>query len=199
MESDGATGDESASGNSLPESAAASPERLAPEAVKALYGQYAAEMQAFLQGVLRDPDGAREALQNTFQRVLESGHTAHADSIRGWLFRVAFHEAMALRRRQAARERTLQRFVGRISSSVEEVLPEVELIRAEDVARLRVALTELPADQRHVVEQRIYHEVTFATIAADLKVPLGTVLTRMRLALQKLKIALGRPASQDRA
>jgi len=154
-------------------------------------------MLAFLHGVLRDLDHAREALQNTFQRVLESGHTARSESIRGWLFRVAFHEAMALRRKQAGRERTLQRFISSVPPTESHPLPDVELIRAEDVARLKMALEELSADQRHVVERRIYAEETFAQIAADLKLPLGTVLTRMRLALQKLQKAIGRSPSKD--
>ena len=158
----------------------------------------AAEMLAFLQGVLRDDDQAREALQNTFQRMLESGHTARLDSIRGWLFRVAFNEAMALRRRQSSRDRTLQRFVStQLPAEVETKLPETDIIRAEDVARLKVALEQLSSDQRHVVERRMHHDETFAQIAADLKVPLGTVLTRMRLALQKLQKLLGRPLSKD--
>lgn len=201
MEPDGLTGDETASGTFVPGvvDATPSPERLTSEAVARLYDLHASEMLAFLQGVLREPEGAREALQNTFQRLLEVGHTARPDSVRGWLFRVAFHEAMALRRRQSAQNRTWQRLTGRISLSEGESLPEVKLIHAEDVAELKRALEDLPPDQRLVVERRIYREETFAHIAADLKVPLGTVLTRMRLALQKLRIALGRSASKDQS
>lgn len=199
VESDGPAGDEATSGESFPEQGevSSSAERLMPDVVRSLYDLHAGELVAFLQGVLRDPETAREALQNTFQRVLEAGHTARLDSIRGWLFRVAFHEAMALRRRQAARERTWQRFVGNLSHDVEEPLPDVKLIQAEEIARLKAALGDLPADQRKVVERRIYSEETFAEIAADLKLPIGTVLTRMRLALQKLQKAFGRSPFKD--
>lgn len=199
MESDVPTEDEAASGDRFPEegTVASSAERLSPAAVQALYDLHATEMLAFLQGVLRDPDGAREALQSTFQRVLEAGHTARPDSIRGWLFRVAFHEAMALRRRQSARERTLQRFVSSGPSVERGESAEIELIRTEDVSRLKTALANLPVDQRQVVERRVYAEETFAQIAADLKLPIGTVLTRMRLALQKLQKALGRLSSKE--
>ncbi len=200
MESEDSTETETATGDMAQERGAetSSTERLAPEVVRELYDHHAAEMLAFLQGVLRDGDRAREALQNTFQRMLESGHTARLESIRGWLFRVAFNEAMALRRRQSARDRTLQRFVStQPPAEVETKLPETEIIRAEDVARLKIALEQLPSDQRHVVERRMHHDETFAQIAADLKVPLGTVLTRMRLALQKLQKTLGRPPSKD--
>lgn len=200
METGDSTEAQAATGDVTQERGAepSSTERLPPEMVRELYNDHAAEMLAFLQGVLRDGDQAREALQNTFQRMLESGHTARLDSIRGWLFRVAFNEAMALRRRQSSRDRTLQRFVStQLPAEVETKLPETDIIRAEDVARLKVALEQLSSDQRHVVERRMHHDETFAQIAADLKVPLGTVLTRMRLALQKLQKLLGRPLSKD--
>ena len=60
-------------------------------------------------------------------------------------------------------------------------------MRREDVAKLKELLAELPPDQRHVVRQRMYEEKTFAVIAQELNVPLGTVLTRMRLAMEKLQ------------
>lgn len=199
-EMEDSTESQTSSGDTAPAGDAAAPstERLSPLAVRELYDGHATELLAFLQGVLRDGEQAREALQNTFQRVLESGHTARDESIRGWLFRVAFNEAMALRRRQSSRDRTLQRFANNHSpTDVQTELPEIDLIRAEDVARLKVAIDQLPADQRHVIERRMHHDETFAQIAHELKVPLGTVLTRMRLALQKLQRTLVRRTSQD--
>jgi RNA polymerase sigma-70 factor (ECF subfamily) len=59
------------------------------------------------------------------------------------------------------------------------------------VARVRAALDLLPAEQREVVKRRIHDKQKFVEIAAELQVPLGTVLTRMRAALAKLKGLLG--------
>jgi RNA polymerase sigma-70 factor (ECF subfamily) len=158
------------------------------KAVSALHAEYARDLEAFLLGVLRDRELALEALQNTFQRVLEAGHTARSESIKGWLFKVAYHEAMLLRRRQATRERALKVYGATPRPDGQEwTAPPVSLVREEDLRRLRAALQELPAEQRAVVERRIYREQTFAMIAADLKLPLGTVLTRMRLAMDKLQ------------
>ena len=64
--------------------------------------------------------------------------------------------------------------------------------RKEEVARLRDLMQQLPAEQQFVVRQRIQEEKTFAVIADELQVPLGTVLTRMRLAIQKLQKWFGR-------
>ena len=56
---------------------------------------------------------------------------------------------------------------------------------------VKEVLESLPDEQRRVVRMRIYEEKTFAAIAAELNAPLGTVLTRMRLALKKLADHLG--------
>jgi RNA polymerase sigma-70 factor (ECF subfamily) len=64
------------------------------------------------------------------------------------------------------------------------------LIRFEDVERVRAALALLPAEQREVVRMRMYEGKKFAEIAAELKWPLGTVLTRMHAALKKLRKSL---------
>ncbi len=60
-------------------------------------------------------------------------------------------------------------------------------MRWEIVERVKQALETLPNQQRTVVRMRIYEEKTFAVIADELGIPLGTVLTRMRLAIKKLQ------------
>lgn len=166
-------------------------QRLCPAEVSGLYESHAAGLLAYLIGVLKNSEQASEALQNTFQRVLEVGHTARRESFQGWLFKVAFHEAMAIRRRIAIERRAHEKYSAiqaiRASESNTLSTQELELSRSEEVTKLRDALLQLPNEQRFVVERRIYHEETFAEIAANLKIPLGTVLTRMRLALQKLE------------
>ena len=54
----------------------------------------------------------------------------------------------------------------------------------------RSALGALPAEQSKVVWARMYEDKTFVQIAKESGLPLGTVLTRMRLALEKLRRTL---------
>lgn len=168
-----------------PELSSANDIKIDPVVVAALYAEHADELRQFLVGVLKDADAAGEVLQASFARAVESGHTAREETRKGWLFRVAFHEALAFRRRGLQRDRTLQRFAGEVRSTGES--PEDPLIRGELVESVKVALEQLPAEQRRVVRMRIYEEKTFAVIASELNVPLGTVLTRMRAALKKLR------------
>jgi RNA polymerase sigma factor (sigma-70 family) len=159
--------------------------RIDPAAVAVLYVAHADELRAFLIGILRNGDLAGEALQATFSKALEAGHTAQQDSLKGWLFRVAFNEAMALRRRRKIQDESYRKLAWRRPRA--EETPEDSLTRWEVVDRVRAALETLPDEQRIVVQKRIYEEKTFAVVAEELGVPLGTVLTRMRLALRKLQ------------
>lgn len=164
--------------------------RLDPAVVADLYQQHAEELRAFLSGVLRDRDAAAEALQVTFAKAVEAGHTAHEATLRGWLFKVAFNEAMNLRRRREMDEKSCRQAAWirpREGAGPDGAGPEDSLARREVVEAVRQVLTTLPPEQQQVVRMRIYDEKTFAEIAAELKLPLGTVLSRMRLALKKIQ------------
>ena len=163
----------------------AAQDRIDPAVVATLYVEYGEELKAFLVGLLRNGDLAGEALQATFTKAVEVGHTARQETIKGWLFRVAYNEAMAIRRRQKIHWKSIQKLAWSQTGSVEA--PEENVSRWETVSRVRAALDTLPANQQRVVRMRIYEEKTFAVIAEELDLPLGTVLTRMRLALQKLE------------
>jgi RNA polymerase sigma factor (sigma-70 family) len=174
--------------------------------VQEAYERWSTDIRRFLQGCLagRCQSGAvDELLQQTFQRLLESGRDVAPGAVRSWLFRVAYNEAMYDGRRRGVERRGLERVAAdrvaaervaadRVAAagSTSPELPWVEAVRSETVARVRSALGQLPPEQRQVVEDRIYGGKTFAEIAADRSMPLGTVLTRMRLALGKLARAL---------
>jgi RNA polymerase sigma factor (sigma-70 family) len=159
--------------------------RIDPAAVAALHAAHVTELRAFLIGVLRDGELADEALQVTFGKVIEQGHTAREESLKGWLFRVALHEALLLRRRRVTEQRILTRVA--IWWKRESESPEHTLNQRDNVELVRRALERLTPDQRIVVHKKIYEEKTFAAIAGELGLPLGTVLSRMRAALQNLR------------
>jgi len=160
-------------------------ERLDPAVVAALYVDHGEQLRGFLLGLLRDPVLANDVLQATFTKAVEVGHTTSAESRKAWLFQVAYREAAAIRRRQATASRATRQWVW--SQRASEDSADEPVIRFETVEAVRAALAKLPAKQRQVVEMRIYEEKTFATIAEELGIPLGTALARMRAALEKLR------------
>lgn len=159
--------------------------------VEALWEQHATGIRRFVLGVVRDPDLADEVLQQTFVTTLERGHTSASETRKGWLYRVAFTQAMELKRRAKAGDKA----VGSIQEALRVDPPAASsaadtAIRRERIERLRSAIAELPAAQRTVVEMRLGASKTFQAIADELGVPLSTALTRMRLATEKLKARL---------
>lgn len=168
--------------------------RLFSDQVAALHHEYGEALLAFLTGVLRDRALAEEVLQTVFHRALERGHTIRSD-VRGWLFQVAWNEAILVRRKQARDRDCLRRAAWQ--RDIREAVPDTTdrpVLTAETVERVRRAIERLPEAQQQVVRLRIYENKTFAVIAAELNVPLGTVLTRMRLATERLQRALAEPS-----
>ncbi len=162
--------------------------RIDPAAVETLLSRHGAELERFLIGVLRDPQLAGDAMQNALVKMVERGHTAQEETRKAWLFRVAYNEALLLRRRQATGDNVLRRIA---ATAMTQAMPADEpLLRAEVVGRVRQALGELPPEQRRVVRMRMYDQKTFQVIADELQIPLGTALSRMRSALGQLKAKL---------
>ena len=162
--------------------------KLDSDTVASLYVQHSEELRRFLVGLLRDHQLAADVLQATFTKMVERGHETQESSRKAWLFRVAYHEAMAFRRRQAVGDKAVRKLAwsrDTAGSSAEE-----PLIRLEAIELVKKSLEQLPPAQKQVVEMRIYEEKTFAVIAEELDIPLGTALARMRSALGKLRTAL---------
>lgn len=161
--------------------------KLPPQQIEALYASHSSAVRRFVLGVLKDAELAEEALQQTFVQLMEQGHTARAESMRGWIFKVAFNQAIALRRRAQTRDSAVREL------ALDPRMPWVtqaagdQVIEDEDLLRAQEALAQLPEAQREILHLRFRESKTFAQISEILGVPLGTALTRMRLALSKLR------------
>ncbi|MGE3406546.1 MAG: RNA polymerase sigma factor [Pirellulales bacterium] len=167
--------------------------RIDPTVVAALYVQHGNELRAFLLGVLRDGHLAADALQSTFAKALEQGHTAHEENLKGWLFQVAYREALALRRRQATDQRVLKSVAEQAGNDTDapgtaiSKQPDELSIQQETVLQVQTALNDLPLPQQQVVRLRMQQNLKFREIASQLNQPLGTVLARMQAALKRLR------------
>lgn len=167
--------------------------KLDPEIVHQLFETYAMELRAFLTGLLRDHDVVDEVFQLTFSKALQSGGHSKEETRKGWLFRVAYHEAMALIRQNKIHRKSLNNLCHTTSVYWTEA-PDRRLLENENSEQIRLALNNLPERQQAVVTARIYQNKTFNEIALELGLPLGTVLTRMRLAIKTLSRQLDNPA-----
>ena len=78
------------------------------QALDTLLERYEAVLFPFLLSLLKDHHQAEDALQETWCRVLQNVERVDWSHLRGWLFTVAYHEAMLLKRRQKARQATAE-------------------------------------------------------------------------------------------
>lgn len=171
-------------------------ERISPETVAELYQEFGGELRAYLTAVLKNREQALEVLQVVLKKTLEHGHTV-TENLRGWVLRVALQEALLLKRNQSRERQVFQQAVWKLGNqnSTSDLVFSVPM-QAETVSAVRRAIDELTPDQQTIVRLRIYEDKTFAVISQELNLPLGTVLSRMRAALQKLEKSLRDQADQ---
>ena len=70
-------------------------------------------------------------------------------------------------------------------------LTDLEVAQRDDARQVRSALEQLPQEQSHVIELAYFAGFTHTEIAEMLDLPEGTVKSRMRLGLQKMRYHLG--------
>ncbi len=136
--------------------------------------------------VCRDWAAADDAVQEALRVLAERGGEVPVGHRRGWLVRAvqlqAQNQRRKVRRSRAESDAWLTEWIAGSDRQ-----PVDSLVREEEVQAVREALERLPPDQLRVVQMRVREGKTFARIAQELRVPLGTVLSRMRLAMERLK------------
>lgn len=168
-------------------------------------------LRRLLWGLLREASAVDDVLQTTFLKFLEhrpqrlAGDPAlakdtgsPAGSLRNWLFRVATNEALLVKRKRNTQARHLAGWAWLhggnspdFPTSADSASdPHRAAMATEQQLLVRQLLLKLPEEQQTILRLRIYENLKFAEIAAHLNLPLGTVLTRMRSALQSLKTGL---------
>ena len=143
-------------------------------------------LRAFLSGRLSQSVDVEDCLQAVYIKMVESGQDVLPAARRAWLFRVAANEAAGTWRRKATSERVLEKQARGLSEVTEDDAAD-KVILDETTEKLRTALDGLPDRWREVVRLRIYENLTFQQIADRLNIPLGTALTQMRRALERLR------------
>jgi RNA polymerase sigma-70 factor (ECF subfamily) len=135
---------------------------------------------------------AQDVVQEAFLSLWRSGarYDRARGSVRSWILSAVHNRAIDAFRRQAARE---AQDVG--DDQLAEQLParertDTEVERRDDAHRVRSALSDLPNEQRRVIELAYFGGFSHSEIAHMLSLPAGTVKGRMRLGLAKLRVAL---------
>lgn len=152
-----------------------------------LYDACANQMHHYLVVRLRSRDAADEVLQETFLRLVRLRHSfAAVENPVAYAFTVARNEAS---RRQGRRSREALNLK---TTDLFELAAEDNGAPHEAAESVTEAMKSLTEEQREVVELKFYSRMTFREIAEVTGVPQGTIATRYRAALGRLRIFLAR-------
>ncbi|HET7468133.1 MAG TPA: sigma-70 family RNA polymerase sigma factor [Gemmatimonadales bacterium] len=167
------------------------------EAIATLYDRYGPVLYAVAYRIVGQPADAEEVVLEAFAQAWRDAARFNADrgSVPGWLTTIARSRALDLVRARARRERiTASAAADRPDSplAMGEVGPDPGRALDHDERRrqVRQALEALSPPQRQAIELAYFEGLSQSEIAERLQEPLGTVKTRVRLGMQKLRESL---------
>ena len=161
------------------------------ESLASLYDRYRLILFGLILRILHSRPEAEDILQDVFIQVWK--RAADFDESRGrpftWLVTLARSRAIDRLRALDSRQRTANESVLDVPERVSDAAEDA--FKSEQREVVRDALDELPAEQREALVLAYFEGLTQSEIAARLGAPLGTVKTRMRSGMIKLRELLG--------
>lgn len=152
-----------------------------------LYRRYGRRLYPLIRRIVVDESLAEEVLQDVFVRLWTRPGQYRPDGgqLLAWLMTVARNLAL-----DAVRREKKWRAHADLDDHVHQVTAAGPGVDADMARAVRRALAALPDDQQRTVELAYFEGLTHAELAARLGEPLGTVKSRLRLALDKLRKAV---------
>lgn len=161
-------------------------------ALAACYDRYRLILFGLILRILHDRQEAEDCLQEAFLQVWR--RAGDFDEARGraftWLVTIARSRALDRLRSAGSRTRLAEEAAQAPRDEVGDAA--LDALKSEQGTIVRKALAELPEEQRRTLFLAYFEGLTQTEIAAQLGDPLGTVKTRMRSGLIKLRELLGR-------
>ncbi len=169
---------------------AAVPDRpLDQEKVTECHLAWSKMLERYAWAIVRDWSLAADVVQTSFIALSRFGGDVAPEATKSWLFRVVHREALRVRERQKPYNQTTHFSASAVfeTHATYEVNPLSRMAEQEDIEVLTKQIGRLTNEQQQVLRLRFFENMTFAEIAASMQIPLGTALSRMRLALERLR------------
>lgn len=163
------------------------------QALGELYDRHGRALYSLAIRILHDTSDAEEIVQDVFAQAWRQA--ARYDTSRGpvvaWLLMMARSRAIDRLRARRGQPPLQGDHPSALREAVDGTPPvDLALVSSDDLARVRAALADLPDAQRQAIELAFHEGLTHAEVADRLAQPLGTVKTRIRLGLLRLRAAL---------
>lgn len=168
-------------------------EKRDPDALQALYRKYSSRVFSLIYRIVENRSAAEELLQDTFYRLWERPHfySAEKGTLVSWLLTVGRNIALDHKRKESRRAAHHVITPGDGEGFDIENLPEIGALTDPDLSRsIRQAMESLPPAQKSTLEMAYFEGLTHQELAERTGESLGTVKTRIRLGISKLREAL---------
>ncbi|MEM9273239.1 MAG: sigma-70 family RNA polymerase sigma factor [Cyanobacteria bacterium P01_F01_bin.143] len=156
-----------------------------------LYDRYARVMYSLAYKMLGTAEEAEEVVLDVFSQVWRTAE--RYDSQRGrtdsWLFLLTRSRALDRIRRKQRKAKVIEAvtIATKVSLTTSGMTPEEDLMINDRRQQVKMALAQIPQEQRQIIELAYYQGLSQSQIAKQTGISLGTVKTRVRLGLSKLK------------
>jgi RNA polymerase sigma factor (sigma-70 family) len=159
-------------------------------ALEYLYDHYSGALYGVIFRIVRKEEIAEEVLQDVFLKIWE--RFDHYDATKGklftWLLNVARNQAIDKTR---SKEISKGQKTGRIDNLVNRIDRAEYVEQSIESIGLKEVLNSLPEEQKFVVDHLYLKGYSQSELAEEYNIPLGTVKTRLRLAMIQLRSTLG--------
>jgi RNA polymerase sigma-70 factor (ECF subfamily) len=166
------------------------------EALGVLYDRYSRLVFSLAWHIVRDQAAAEEITQDVFYRVWENAATYRPEQARltTWMTSITRYRAIDALRQRGTRPQQenpgwAEVALARLPAAGDG--PEEAAALALERQRVRAAIATLPREQQEALALAFFQGLSHSQIAEALHQPLGTVKTRIRLAMQKLRELMG--------
>jgi RNA polymerase sigma-70 factor, ECF subfamily len=159
------------------------------DALDALYSRYGRLAFALAYRVVGSPEAAEDVVQEAFLSVWRNAASYQQvrGQVRGWLLTVVRNRAIDSLRALQSRPKAGGTLDDLGWLAADDSDPADDALRRVEAATIREALTALPPEQRQTVELAFFSGLSYPEVAEKMGAPLGTVKSRMRLALERLR------------
>jgi RNA polymerase sigma-70 factor, ECF subfamily len=140
--------------------------------------------------LLRNEEDAKDVVQEAYLRAFKSFAGFHGSNGRAWLLTIVRNTSYTLLKKNRAADFTTTFDEEVHISGHESVSPAVILEHSEDAKLVSEAMDELPAEFREILALRHQEDLSYKEIAEITQIPVGTVMSRLSRAREKLKECL---------
>ena len=148
--------------------------------------------------LLRNEQDAQDIVQEAYLRAFKSFSGFHGSNGRAWLLTIVRNTAYTLLKKNRAVDLTTPFDEAIHAVGHESVNPATILEHAEDAELIKNAMEELPVEFREILTLRHQENLSYTEIGEILKIPIGTVMSRLARARGKLKEYLAARMSQEK-